>query len=538
MAAVIGMAATTAMAQDKNCFLKDGDLWLFMGDSITNADTYRRAVERTVKHYYPQANIRFEQAGRSGALASAGKEQFEKIPEAQRPIIISYMTGMNNSINSAWRKGQPMEAALESYRKSLADFAHAAKANGITVILMSPTLTDESLGWSSVWELGGTAEFLRKCSAILKEVAAAEGVLYVPVAEEFEAFQDTLATQQTLRPDGVHPGSLGQYQIARSLIRRLNLGGKLVGERRLAEPAAELGVDVSLVSRFLDEDEDSIQLSVKSAAAMTVTASLSIGDYRETQKWPLTGSDKLKLKLPKKLLYLEAGKATDLVLELSEGAKRSLYVIDLCKVRVLHLKDGKASGTVEGPAQRPEGAKVANWSVASDGKGLLVEAEVFDSEIRSDDPWPWGRDGVILWLDYRPAERFADVNTDSDVHQTVLNVYDKPLFTGVLRAWLGRGMNNAAILKTTQVQGGYKMQLAINDKFSKHNDSDLSKRDFIGFDMIVVDMDTVDGKKQGGFHPLFPTQNPHDQYANTFMIVDLKNKLKGDLAINVCLSRL
>lgn len=538
MAAAICAAVTAANAQEKNGFLKDGDLWAFMGDSITNADTYRRAVERAARHYYPQASLRFVQAGKSGTLASASKQQFESLPADQRPTIISLMTGMNNSINSPWRKGMPMEGPLADYRKSITDFAKAAKANGITVLLMSPTLTDESLGWCSVWELGGTAEFLRKCGQIVKEVAAAEDVLYVPVAEEFEARQQSLATQQVLRPDGVHPSSLGEYQIARSLISRLGLGGKLAGERKLGEPASELPVDVSLTSRFLDEDGDTIQLLIKSSVPMTVTATVSLGDYHETQKWPLSGSDKLNLKLPKNVLHLETGKATDLVLELVEGKQRSLYIIDLCKVRVLHLKDGKASGVIDGPADRSQGPRVANWSLAVDGNTLTLEAEIFDSEIRSDSAWAWGRSGATVWLDYRGGDRFADINVDSDVHQTVLNVYDKPFFTGVLRPWLGRGMGNAALLKTAKTDTGYKLQMCVSDKFSKHNDSDLAKRDFIGFDMIAVAMNTVNGKKTGAFYPLFPTQYPHDQYANTLMIVDLKNKLKGEQVVNVCLSRL
>ena len=49
---------------------------------------------------------------------------------------------------------------------------------------------------------------------------------YVPVAEEFAAFQASLPPECVLCYDGVHPGSLGQYQIARSLLRRLGMGRK------------------------------------------------------------------------------------------------------------------------------------------------------------------------------------------------------------------------------------------------------------------------------------------------------------------------
>ena len=57
---------------------------------------------------------------------------------------------------------------------------------------MTPTLTDEGFN-SGIYELKGTREFLRRCARIVREVAAAEGVFWLPVQEEFESFQSLLA---------------------------------------------------------------------------------------------------------------------------------------------------------------------------------------------------------------------------------------------------------------------------------------------------------------------------------------------------------
>jgi hypothetical protein len=203
LAAVACLAVgTVATAQERSAFVKGDDLWVFLGDSITHNDTYRRTVERVFRHYHPQSPARFVQAGVWGALATASQEQFQKAAKNQRPTIVSLMTGMNNSINSDWRGGRPMDTHLAAYRKQIAEFAKAAKANGVEVLLMSPTLTDESLGWSSMWAIAGTAEFLRKCGAIVKEVASQQGVHYIPVAEEFEDAQKQAPSEQVFRADG------------------------------------------------------------------------------------------------------------------------------------------------------------------------------------------------------------------------------------------------------------------------------------------------------------------------------------------------
>jgi lysophospholipase L1-like esterase len=538
---------TMAMAQERSAFVKGDDLWVFLGDSITHNDTYRRTVERVFRHYHPQTPVRFVQAGTWGALATASQEQFQKAAKNQRPTIVSLMTGMNNSINTDWRLGQPMDTHLAAYRKQIADFAKAAKANGVEVLLMSPTLTDESLGWSSMWALGGTGEFLRKCGAIVKEVAKEQGVHYIPVGEEFEDGQKQAMGEQVFRADGVHPTALGQYAIARSLIRRMSFDASAEGgARALAEPAEELPVRMTLASRFLAEQDRKIDLRVKADAPMVVKATWSFRDVRKTQELKLSGEDTFTLELPEGALKMDVGAADDIVIDVTDGKRSSLFLIDLCRTRVLHLKDNQVSGVIKGEAKDSEGKKQVDWTLSVvDGKWLLLEAEVFDAEICTESEWPWGQDGLSVWMDYRPDERFADIGVDADVYMTMLLPYEKPRFGVSLRPWLGRGICGPGVAGGVKTAGGYKAHLSVADqkgqfhRFSKWADSDLSKRDYFGFDIIHTDLNMgKDGKPTATFTPLLKTQNPHDKYANTLVIVDLKNKLKGDSITNVHLSRL
>jgi hypothetical protein len=240
------------------------------------------------------------------------------------------------------------------------------------------------------------------------------------------------------------------------------------------------------------------------------------------------------------------GAADNIVVDLTDGNRMGLFIVDLCRTRVAHLQDGKISGTVMGPEARPEGAKAADWTLSVlDGKSIFFEAEMYDSEIRTDHQWPWGQDGLQVWLDYRPAERFAGVGLDSDVYMFMLQAYEKPRFAVALRPWLGRGVYASAVAGGEKTPTGYRCHLAIADgegqmrRFSKWQDSDLGKRDFLGFSLVHTDLDTGAGAAPvNQYNLLHKTQYPHDKYANTLMVVDLKGKLPGDSVINADVTRL
>jgi hypothetical protein len=342
------------------------------------------------------------------------------------------------------------------------------------------------------------------------------------------------------RPDGVHPSSVGEYRIASTFIHHLNLAGPLNGVRTLdPAPAPELPVQMSLQSKFLQPGERKLGFDLKSSGPLTVTATWSSGKARGSEVLKLTGKDSWTIKLPTEAAKLEPGKAADVVIDMTDGVRRSIYIVDLCNTRVMHLKDNKVSGTLTSKDARPEGKTVANWSFTRVGNGLLFEAEVFDSEIRNDFTWPWGNDNVTLWLDYRPTDRFAGIGVDSDVHQVILGVTEKPVFSVSLSPWLGLGMPRAASANGDKTPTGYKVRMHIHQKFGMYQDSDLSKRDFIGFNISNFDLDTGAGGSQVmNSTQLQETEYAPDQYANSMIILDLNGKLAGDSVTNVYLSRL
>ena len=415
IAALLACLILPAWAADDSCFLHDGDVWVFHGDSITHADTYRRLCERVFRHYHPDAKVEFLQAAVWGSTSSDAVKQLKA--EGRKATVVSLMLGMNNAINGGWVKGQPREPHLDAYRKDITEFVRKYRAEGAAVILMSPTLADETVR-HTVFRIEGANDFLRECRRIVQEVATAEGAFYVPAQEEFEALQETLERHQRLRPDGVHPASLGEYQIARTLWEHLNLAGRLgTGPRALCKPAARLPASLRLASRLVAPDAKGLGFAVEATGGnlpRKVEATWGLGDQRgiaeidtAAKAWSLTPA--------KGMPALKPGETAEAVIELKGNGRSALFVVDVCAARVLHFKDNEIAGTIDSATDRPEGRRVAAWTLRRNAGELLLEVEVADSQLDATSEWAWGRDGLNLFWDLRPTERFADINLDSDV---------------------------------------------------------------------------------------------------------------------------
>ena len=156
---------------------------------------------------------------------------------------------------------------------------------------------------------------------------------------------------------------------------------------------------------------------------------------------------------------------------------------------------------------------------------MQLDVEVTDDKINSSSEWAFARDGLNLYFDLRPTNRFANINLDADVHQTMINRYEKPCVTAALRPWLGDGMDRAAICSGEKTTAGYRIHFRLADRLNMHEPFALEKRDFIGISLAVVN----DGKSV----EILPAQRARDQYANSLMILDLKDRLKTNLVVNV-----
>jgi len=530
------MAASATMAGTPQAgFLREGDVWVFLGDSITHADTYRRMCERVFRHYHPDAKVEFIQAGVWGSPSSEVVKQMKT--QGRQPTVVSLMTGMNNAINSAWVKGMPREKNLAAYRKDLTEFVHKNKAAGAAVILMSPTLTDET-SRRTFFRIAGCTDFISDCRKVVQEVAQAEGAFYVPVQEEFEAFQAAAGPKQRLRPDGVHPASLGEYAIARSLWEHLDFAAPLAtDDRRLNGSPAASGIALKPLAGRVDAVSKGLDFTIETPdqAPGTATVTWSLRDACKTEEVPLNGGRTAwTLALPSGFPALKNGEATEAIIDVRIGKASALFVADLCAVPVLHFADNALSGIVESAVGRPEGRLVAKWQLTRQGAELLLDVDVTDSQIQSSSEWAFARDGLSLFLDLRPTDRMGGINLDDDVHQVFVNFYELPFVAAAVRPWIGGGLENTIVCNGEKTAAGYRLRLRFGDRLNLQEPFALDQREFLGLALAIVDVDKgPTGNPSSVLHDSYPVTRARDQYANGLALVDLKDKWPGPQALNL-----
>lgn len=523
-------------ALSENSLVHGGDRWVCLGDSITAQKIYPRVLGRVFAHYHPEATLTVINSGQGGDTASDNPQKLADRVLKYEPTIVSVMYGMNEAIN-IWHAGEPKETVQENYRKSITYITRTLREKGVTVLLMSPTLTDPTCGWT-YFNLVGTEPFLRDCAAIMRDVAEKEGAIYIPVQEELEAFQQRLPANVILRSDGVHVTAMGQYQMARSIWERAHFADALGnGPRAIRPPAPSPDAALALTSRFLDHQAPALPLTIRASKPAIVTVSWSLGDLHKQETVKLNAGDNpWTPAIPADHLPVRNGQNADLLVDIRDGDAQRLFIIDLCRTQVLHFNaENVISGVVDSENERPEGKRIANWEVRRVGKGLLFSGEVFDSSINNTAIWPFGRDGFNLMFDFRPTAQFADIGVDREVHQTLLNVYEQPFFSVGLRGWSGVNMGYAAVVSGAKTPTGYTTQLFINENFGLHNPLNLEARDFIGLLVGINDADTDPATSRNVLTITCNQRNDYgvNLYANNLTVIDLKNKLPGDSVINV-----
>jgi len=508
-----------------SCFLKNGDRWLLIGDSITNIDTYRQVALRILQHYHPDADIMVGNSAVSGVTSDYSEKR------AFTPTVVTIMLGMNDIIHQDWSFTPDLTQKTEAFRKDITEKVHRYQQLGAEVILMTPTYTDER--FSTFFNVAMTRRFLEAYGNVIREIAAAEHCHWVPVAEEMEAFQDTLGIDQHVRHDGVHPNGLGQYQIARTLWQHMNFAGKLDGTRRLITPAPPLALKARLVSRFMHTPADGVTLALSAEAPHSLTASWSLGKARGSETLTI-GPTETNWRIPVPAAELETPLGTDrrMVVEFDDGARQRVCIVDLARTRVLHMRNGTVSGEIRSEEERPEGKLVARYTLEDLGKELWISGEVFDSELVWDTYWPFARDGVQIWLDPRPAARFADINPDREVSDLMLTVRDHPRFCVAPVAWVNPRLMYAVTAGGEKTPTGYRWHCCLAGKLSDVRPLGLDKLDYFGINLFVCDNDT---KPVPATHFYSAQQVPTDQIGalNLLMIVDRKGVFPGEETTNL-----
>ncbi len=213
-----------------------------IGDSITQAGGYLRAIDAVFAQQYPQLKLPpIVNVGISGQKAEDLVERFEKDVVQRKPAVVTISIG----INDVWHRlnAPPDEKVLEAYGRNVERMVQLAQAAGIRVMLLSPTVIQED----------ATSEGNRRLAAYIgagKAIAKRRKCDYVDLHAMFlHAIHKVAATQPAttqpvnrLTTDGVHMKPLGDAIMAVGVLRALGVPDEKLPATDLSKVFKEPGV--------------------------------------------------------------------------------------------------------------------------------------------------------------------------------------------------------------------------------------------------------------------------------------------------------
>jgi len=230
--------------------LKDGDVWVMAGDSITAQHLHSNYFEAFCYARFPQLKFAFRNSGVGGHTIPSTLARFDYDIAAWKPTVVSVELGMND------KGGTPTEKFVANMG-TMVERIRGIKARPV-ILAASPVNNGDTMA-----KLGGNQR-LHEYAAALKDFSAKEAI---PYADQFHALIDLwgankprenvanavnslkgaaqddniagvehlrafLAAQEkspvkpvSMQGDPVHPGAPGQLMMAAALLQELGADG-------------------------------------------------------------------------------------------------------------------------------------------------------------------------------------------------------------------------------------------------------------------------------------------------------------------------
>jgi lysophospholipase L1-like esterase len=200
--------------------LKDGDTFVFLGDSITHQCLYTQYVEDYFYTRFPTRRIRFHNAGVSGDKAQNALDRFDEDVAAYHPKYVSILIGMNDGEYKPYD-----QATFDRYQAGMTTILDRIKESGATAIPMTPTMHDARAARMGPRAAEPRDTFYNGVLALygawLRETAQQKGLgfvdMYSPL-NQISLEQRRANPEWTMIKDAVHPGATGQFVMAAALI--------------------------------------------------------------------------------------------------------------------------------------------------------------------------------------------------------------------------------------------------------------------------------------------------------------------------------
>jgi len=200
--------------------LKDGDTWVFLGDSITHQCLYTQYIEDFFYTRMPKVRIHFHNAGVGGDRAQNALDRFEDDVAAFKPKYVTILLGMNDGAYRGF--DQP---TFDTYQAGMTTILDKIAALGATAIPMTPTMFDSRAKRMK----GDNAEprntyyngVLSLYGSWLREQSLNRGLGFVDMWSPLNNLtleQRKKTANWTMIGDAVHPGPVGQTVMAAAVI--------------------------------------------------------------------------------------------------------------------------------------------------------------------------------------------------------------------------------------------------------------------------------------------------------------------------------
>ena len=234
-------AAMSASAAEQVVTLKDNDVWVMAGDSITAQRQHTNFIEAYYRTRHPKLNLHFRNSGIGGNTTGSVRARFDYDVAAWKPTIVSIELGMND-----------VGGAQENYIKGMKELIEKIRAIPAQPVLISSSPVDDGsvMGdWKSprCEKIHPFTDALKKLAEEEKvvfvdqyhplidvwgqnrrkgaEAAAAKGVPPPPAGAPAPAKPVIPPSLIPLGGDPVHPGPVGQYTMAATILAGLKADG-------------------------------------------------------------------------------------------------------------------------------------------------------------------------------------------------------------------------------------------------------------------------------------------------------------------------
>lgn len=195
-----------------------------LGDSITEQGEKEYGYVGLLRAYFaalfPKEQITVKNAGISGNASHQMLARFDRdVLQCQpKPDLVT----INAGLNDVAQKG---ERAVEEYSNCMQAMTEKAKAAGMKVVLLSPTMYNETLQ-------SPQNKILESCTDSLKQIANKNKAQYIDIREPFKLMlsdyrSSTGGNELIFTTDGMHLNTLGNRVVANTIMSHLGITSEM-----------------------------------------------------------------------------------------------------------------------------------------------------------------------------------------------------------------------------------------------------------------------------------------------------------------------